>query len=207
MPTTADPPNHHAHHPGFAGPIGALAGLSMVLTGSGPARLAAEVTHLRPGDRLVDVGCGPGSAARLAAKHGAAVIGVDPAPVMLGLARRLTRRPLPIDWVEGTAEALPVADASAEVIWSLACVHHWADIDAGLAEAARVLAPGGRLLAMERRTKPGATGLASHGWTRPQADAFATRCAAAGLTDVQVATRTPGRWGAHLLVLATRPGA
>jgi ubiquinone/menaquinone biosynthesis C-methylase UbiE len=48
-------------------------------------------------------------------------------------------------------------------------VHHWHDLDAGLAEVRRVLRPSGRFLAIERQVEPGATGLASHGWTAEQA--------------------------------------
>ena len=67
--------------------------------------------------------------------------------------------------VEGAAEALPVADDSVSVVWSIACVHHWADIDAGLREVRRILRSGGRWVAIERRSQPDARGLASHGWT------------------------------------------
>ena len=106
--------------------------------------------------------------------------GVDPAAVMLRLARALTRGSK-VAWVDGTAESLPLDDASATVLWSLLTVHHWDDIDQGLAEARRVLAPNGRLLAAERRSTPGATGHASHGWTDEQAAAFADRCRSRGV--------------------------
>jgi ubiquinone/menaquinone biosynthesis C-methylase UbiE len=131
------------------------------------------------------------------------VTGVDPAPVMLRLARSLTRRQS-VTWTEGTAEALPLPDGDATVLWSLASVHHWPDVDAGLAEAHRVLASGGRLLAIERHSRPGATGIASHGWTDAQADAFVARCRAAGFTNPRVERHRGGRH--HVLtVLATRP--
>src|SRR5262249_36738155 len=143
------------------------------------------------GDRLVDIGCGPGVAARRAARRGASAIGVDPAPLMLRLAR-LTTLGRGIEWKAGSAEALPLRDAEATVAWSLATVHHWNDIDAGLSEVRRVLQPGGRFLVTERRTAPDATGHASHGWTGDQAEMFAERCGAAGLEAVDVSTHQPG---------------
>ena len=113
---------------------------------------------------------------------------------MLRFARLLTRRPAhPVRYVEGTAEALPLPDASVSVAWSIASVHHWADLDAGLREARRVLKPGGRLVAIERLTQPGATGLASHGWTADQASAFADRCRAHGFTDSKTDRHGGGR--------------
>jgi len=186
-------PNHHAHHPGFSGVGGLFAGLTMLIGRRGVARLAADHTSVADRDHVVDVGCGPGTAARVAARRGATVTGVDPAPIMLKLARRLTGRDASISWTEGAAEALPLLDDSATVLWSIASVHHWPDVDAGLVEAHRVLASGGRLLAIERRTRPGATGLASHGWTNEQADTFADRCRAAGFSNVGVETSTPSR--------------
>src|SRR6185437_722041 len=107
-------------------------------------------------------------------------------PVMLRLARTLTADRPAITWVDGAAEHLPELDASATVVWSLACVHHWRDVTAGLAEIKRVLAPGGRFVAIERLVRPGATGLSSHGWTTPQAESFAAQCLAAGLVDPRV---------------------
>jgi SAM-dependent methyltransferase len=190
MSTTHAPhhPNHHAHHPGFAGLPGVLAALTMVVGRRGDAELAARLTDLRPDDRLVDLGCGPGAAARYAARRGAHVTGIDPAPVMLDMARRLTRGRRRATYLEGAAESIPVADGAATVVWALATVHHWPSLEPALAEVLRVLAPGGRFLAAERRTRPGATGLASHGWTPEQAEAFAELCRGAGFTDVTVAT-------------------
>jgi ubiquinone/menaquinone biosynthesis C-methylase UbiE len=187
-------PNHHAHYPGFAGPAGLLAAASMVLSGKGNARLAERLSEVAASDTVADIGCGPGTAARRAARLGASVVGVDPAPVMLRLARLLTRRSAAsVRYSKGTAETLPLPDSSVSVAWSIASVHHWADLDAGLREARRVLEPGGRLVAIERLSRPGATGLASHGWTTEQASAFADRCRAHGFTDARVNRHGSGR--------------
>jgi ubiquinone/menaquinone biosynthesis C-methylase UbiE len=186
------PVNHHADHPGFSGVTGAIVGLVLLWMGRANARLAADVTGVSAGDRVIDIGCGPGGAAREAARRGASVVGVDPAPVMLRLARTFTRD-ASISWAEGTAENVPLADGSATVLWSLATVHHWQDIGRGLSEARRLLSPGGRLLAVERRTKPGASGLASHGWTEQQAESFAAQCRTAGFENVAVGQHGQGR--------------
>ncbi len=196
--------NHHAGHPGFAGVKGLLIGLAMSVMGRAVARLAADLAAVSGADRVVDVGCGPGTAVRAAARRGARVTGVDPAPVMLRLARALTRDRRAIVWAEGSAEDLPRPDGSATVLWSISTIHHWADVTAGLDEAQRVLAPGGRLLAIERRVRPDATGLASHGWTDQQAESFVAQCTAAGFEDVSVETITPGR-RTVLVVRAVRP--
>lgn len=205
--TTVQPsiPNHHAHYRGFAGPAGFLAAASMVLGGNGNARLAEHLTELAAGDAVADIGCGPGTAARRAASRGAVVFGIDPAPVMLRLARLLSRRTAPaVRYLQGSAEALPLPDSSVSIAWSIASVHHWADLDAGLREARRVLKPGGRLVAIERLTRPGATGLASHGWTVGQASAFADRCRAHGFLDARTNRHDGGRRTA-VSVVATAP--
>ncbi|OCB50955.1 SAM-dependent methyltransferase [Mycobacterium vulneris] len=195
--------NHHADHPGFAGVTGVLCGLAFLVVGRAKARLAAEVAQVSTDDHVVDVGCGPGTAARLAARRGARVTGVDPSSTMLRIARLVTPQRAPITWGEGTAEALPVPDGSATVVWALATVHHWQDVDKAVAEARRVLALGGRLIAIERQSPDGATGLASHGWTREQAESFATLCRDAGFDDVSVAGRGSGK-GAVWVVCGKR---
>ena len=135
-------PNHHAHYPGFAGPAGLLAAASMVPGGAGNARLAVRLSELAASDTVADIGCGPGTAARRAARLGASVVAIDPAPVMLRFARLLTRRSTQaIRYAEGSAEALPLPGSSASVAWSIASVHHWAGLNAGLHEARRVLKP------------------------------------------------------------------
>lgn len=201
--SVAEPPNHHANFPGFSGVSGLIRALSMVAGRGAVARLAADVARVTAADRVVDVGCGPGAAAREAARRGADVWGVDPTPMMLRLARILSARGRRVTWLEGAAEALPLPDAAATVLWSLSTVHHWSELKRGLAEAFRVLAPGGRLLAVERRRQPGTTGMASHGWTDEQARSFADICVAVGFVAPHIATRQTGRKD-YLIVTADR---
>jgi ubiquinone/menaquinone biosynthesis C-methylase UbiE len=200
----ARPVNHHAEQPGFAGVTGLFAGLAILAAGRGTARLAVSLTGVSDADHVVDVGCGPGSAVRAAGRRGARVTGVDPARVMLRLARGLTRDRPGITWVQGAAEDLQLPDGSATVVWSLATVHHWKDVTAGLAEVQRVLSAEGRFLAVERGVRPGATGLASHGWTDQQAESFAAQCRAASFEEVHAETHRAGR-RAVWVVTAVRP--
>jgi ubiquinone/menaquinone biosynthesis C-methylase UbiE len=123
---------------------------------------------------------------------------------MLWVARAVTRRRDSVDWFNGTAESLPVPTGEATVVWSLATVHHWKDVTKGLAEAHRALAPGGRVLAIERQAAEDATGLASHGWTERQAESFAAQCRTAGFDDVRVEGCGAGR-GAVWSVRGVKP--
>lgn len=202
--TDSPAPNHHAHHPGFRGAPGLALALGMAVYGRDRATLVCRLAGVGPADTVVDVGSGPGSAVRRAARTGATAIGVDPARVMRRVAQVLSVGRSRTRYAEGTAEALPLGDGIATVVWSIATVHHWQGIDAGLREARRVLRPGGRLLAVERRCEPGAHGLGSHGWTPSQAEAFAARCRANGFDDLRVEEHHVDRH-AVLAVLATVP--
>lgn len=100
---------------------------------------------------VVEVGAGTGSlAVRLAGGSGGRareVVAIDPDPVALRRARA-KRGAGAVRFVEGRAEALPLPDAHADrVVFSLVLHHiaHREDREAALAEAARVLRPGGRL--------------------------------------------------------------
>lgn len=189
-------PNHHAHYRQFSGAFGYLAGLTMVAGRGRDARLVAGIANLKAADHVVDIGCGPGTAARRAARQGARVTGVDPAEPMLRLARLLTRLRRPpgeIVWLRAGAENLTLPDDSVTVCWSLASVHHWPDLDGGLSEVQRVLSSGGTFIALEKRTQPGATGNASHGWTPDQAGAFAAMLTDHGFESVEVANHDLGR--------------
>jgi SAM-dependent methyltransferase len=199
-------PNHHAHHKGFRGVGGLALALGMARRGRGRADLAVRLAGVGPQDTAVDVGAGPGGAVRRAAGLGATAIGVEPARVMRAVARALSIGRPRVRYVTGTAEAIPLGDGVATVAWSVATVHHWADIDGGLGEVRRILRPGGRFLAVERRTVAGAEGLASHGWTPEQAAAFAARCEALGFASTRIEEASTEDMDV-LAVLATVPSA
>jgi ubiquinone/menaquinone biosynthesis C-methylase UbiE len=179
-------PNHHHEHPPFKGLGGLSVALVFLFRSKDRAELAASLTDCGPGDVVVDIGCGSGAIPRHAAQMGATVIGVDPALPMLRVARVASRHPN-ARFVEGNAEALPVGDGAASIVWSIASVHHWRDLDRGISEVRRVVRPGGRFLVIENRTAPDATGLHSHGWTRGQARTFGDLLAAAGFSDIELA--------------------
>jgi ubiquinone/menaquinone biosynthesis C-methylase UbiE len=173
----------------------AITVVSMTM-GRGPlARAAADAADLTPADRVVDIGCGPGPAGRRAARRAAAATGIDPDPAMLRLARWITalRRSPNVDWLEGRAEKLPLADSEATVAWAINSVHHWGDRGAGIGEARRILAPDGRLVLVERQAAPGARGHAAHGLTRDQAEDLTRELTALGFDQVRLHTVKAGR--------------
>ena len=204
MPDDAVVPNHHRNFPGFSGVSGLIGALSMTVGRQGDARFAASLGGVGPNDVVIDIGCGPGVAVRHAADLGASCVGIDPAAVMLRVARRLTRSSA-VRYLDGTAEALPVTDDSASVAWSIATVHHWNSIEAGLGEVRRVLRSGGRFVAIERLTPAGATGHASHGWTEEQAQAFSEACRERGFIDVRIEHGQRNARQQLIAVVATRP--
>jgi arsenite methyltransferase len=106
--------------------------------------------ELRPGELVVDVGCGAGFDSLIAAKKVAPngrVIGVDMTPSMLEKARRAVEEAQLKNVVfrEGYAEALPVDDGWADVVISNGVLNLMPDKTAALEEVSRVLRPGGRL--------------------------------------------------------------
>jgi SAM-dependent methyltransferase len=96
----------------------------------------------RPGERILDLGCGDGQLTLRVAAAGAEVTGVDASPQMAAAARARG-----VDVVEGNAELLPFADRAFDAVFSNAVLHWVRDHDAMLAQVRRVLKPGGRFAA------------------------------------------------------------
>jgi SAM-dependent methyltransferase len=103
-----------------------------------------DVTAAADGTRMLDVACGSGFAAGLAAARGASVAGVDVTPALLEIARE--RSPAG-DFREAGMDALPFADACFDVVTGVNGFQFALDPAVALGEAGRVLVPGGRLAA------------------------------------------------------------
>jgi ubiquinone/menaquinone biosynthesis C-methylase UbiE len=192
----SDPPPHAAHHHPLPSALTDLLMAASMTVGRAPvARRVPDLARVVPTDQVLDVGCGPGTAVRVAAGRGATAVGVDPSAVALSLARAISRWQGTggVEWLAGEAEALPVADASMSVVWALSSVHHWRQRAGGLSEIQRVLAPGGRVLLVERRTQPGARGHAGHGVSDEDADRLADEATTAGLAGIRRSTLRVGR--------------
>lgn len=112
--------------------------------------IAAELIEaVQPGvgERVLDIACGTGVVARLAAARvgrSAEVVGVDGHPGMLQVARAGDPDGR-IDWRQGAAEELPVSDASVDVVACSLGMQFFADPARAVAQMSRVAAPGGRV--------------------------------------------------------------
>ena len=134
-------------------------------------RRAAARALVRPGDAVLDVGCGTGDLSLACAGEGAAaVLGVDFAEPMLARARRKARDrgDAAVSFAVADATRLPLADASVDVWCAAFVVRNIPDLDSALAQARRVLRPGGRLGVLEIPRL-------ERGWLRPLARAHFQR--------------------------------
>jgi arsenite methyltransferase len=157
------------------------------------------VADLRDGEVVLDLGSGAGAdvliSARRVAPSGRA-IGLDMTDEMLELARANAAQAgvTNVEFVKGYLEDMPLANDSVDVIISNCVINLSADKPRTLAEAARVLRPGGRLAISDVVADPGlddATRSDMAAWTGCVAGAlteaeFRQALAAAGLTDVEI---------------------
>jgi SAM-dependent methyltransferase len=118
-----------------------------IVPGFRPAATAlCAMSGIQAGDRVLDIACGPGTAALVAWEIGARpVVGVDFSIGMLARAREAAAGLDGIEFVEGNALALPLPDASFDVVISNFGVIFAPDPSLAVTEMARVLATGGRI--------------------------------------------------------------
>jgi ubiquinone/menaquinone biosynthesis C-methylase UbiE len=120
-------------------------------------QMTADLAQLQAGETVLDVGCGTGTLALIAKQRVGAtggVSGIDPSVQMIARARRkAAQHGLAIDFQVGVIEQLAFPDQSFDVVLSTFMMHQLPDDlkPRGLAEIARVLKPGGRLLIVDTR--------------------------------------------------------
>lgn len=153
-------------------------------------RMAVEQAALAPDDAVLDIGCGSGTAARVAASlvPGGRVFGIDPSQAMLRIAGEQTAGDpgeSRIEFREGHAGAVPLLDRSVDVALAVNSLHHWYDPQSDLQEILRVLSPGGRLAIAEEEIRPGVCGHGEPPLTDP--GYVARMLETAGFVDTAVA--------------------
>lgn len=137
--------DHHRQHQGPDWGVGRYETTAAQLLPA--ARVVVEAARLEAGERVVDLGCGTGNAALLAAELGADVIGVDPAPRLLDVARgRASAAGAKVAFQLGDAARMPIGDSTMDVVLSVFGVIFAPRPDAAAAEMARVLTPAGRIV-------------------------------------------------------------
>ncbi len=141
--------------PQTAGKLIHWAGLYHLLFARKPTKVhkrAVTAAAPQPGERVLDVGCGPGTIAIILAQKvspGGEVVGIDASPEMIDVAQRKAKRERSEARFETAAiESLPFPAASFDLVTSTFMLHHLPDDaqEKGLAEVRRVLKPGGRVV-------------------------------------------------------------
>jgi SAM-dependent methyltransferase len=176
------------------------------------AVVLADRAALHPGERILDVACGTGAVARIAAQRvgpGGHVTALDINPQMLAVGRSLPPvAGAPVEWREGSALDLPLPDSAFDAVLCQLGLQFFPDRPTALREMRRVTSPGGRLVAsvygpiehnpanhalsdaLDRRVAPGTslTKRKEHALANPAE--LAEVVAGAGFADVSLATDT-----------------
>lgn len=167
------------------------------------ARQVIAAMRLRPGERVLDLGCGNGWATRLLAQTNAGVqaIGVDAAPKMVARAEALHSLTIRARYEVGTFEKLDFKDSHFDRVFSMEALYYASDLGQALRECFRVLKPGGSVETLvdyyeeSKASEPWAKvmGLALHRLSEP---GWRQKFEGAGFTNVTTArvidSRGPG---------------
>ncbi len=180
-------------HPG----VRLLAGEALRPGGLGLTERGLARARLSPGDRVLDVGCGPGSTLGLLRRRGLRAVGVDLSPALA--AEAAGAAPAAV----ADAERLPFRSGSFRGVLMECVLSAVPDKAAALAEAARVLRPGGALVLSDvTRSGPLPEPLRSlAGWVACAAGALPARAYAEALAAAGLAAEEPEDHGPALAAL------
>ena len=153
---------------------------------------------LLPPVEVADIACGEGYLSVESAQWAKRVVGIDRSPDVLKRAKALAERRgvKNITWKRGELEKVPLADATVDIALLSQALHHAANPAHAIAEAARILRPGGRLLALDLREhdQEWVRDRVGDRWLGFKDEDLERFLSGAGLTDVKVrvGSRAPG---------------
>jgi arsenite methyltransferase len=169
-------------------------------------RLIREALGARPGERILDAGCGPGfyvSELLDEVGPGGSVVGVDVSPQMLAVAAHRNEGRPGVELLEGSVASLPVKDGDFDGALCVQVLEYVEDATAALAEIRRALRPGGRAVVWDvdwttvswHSNEPARMERVLRGWDDHLAHpalprTLASRMRAAGFADVQAEGHT-----------------
>jgi ArsR family transcriptional regulator len=177
------------------------------------AAWARALGHLLPPLRVADLGCGEGYLTIETSRWASRVVAVDRSAGVLRRARALAsrRRVRNVIWKRGELERLPIRDRTVDLALLSQALHHAQDPARALAEAHRILVPGGRVLVLDLREHDESWVRDRLGdrWTGFSEDVLAGLLKNAGFADVKVGigARRTGDPFAVLIASGTRPAA
>ncbi|MBT3617972.1 MAG: class I SAM-dependent methyltransferase [Candidatus Marinimicrobia bacterium] len=124
-------------------------------------KMTINAISLKADDTLLDIGCGTGTACRIASRilTEGTVIGIDPTPAMIRIAKEQTDASYAnISFLEESSEDQLFADESFSVVTAINSLHHWTDPKKGLKEIRRVLKLNGRCFISDEVVEGGGCG-------------------------------------------------
>ncbi|SOJ52994.1 putative methyltransferase [Mycobacterium simulans] len=176
------------------GAFGRLLGLIWRTETASVNRIAIELLEPAPGERICEIGFGPGRTLGLLAAAGAEVIGVEVSETMIAIAARRNAKSIAsgdISVYQGNGITLPIADDSIDKALSVHNFYFWQDPSVSLYDIARALRPGGRLvLTSITDDRPLPARFDPSIYRVPTTDDTAAWLTAAGFGDVDIERRS-----------------